>query len=254
MDTGRYLQYKLVGFSGLKLEKNSVYHISNKWIKTILLDENVSILTVVLNDDILYCEHIADIETYLNHICFNLITETEADISMPIRYLELIKDGSNMQINDHITLRDSISITRIMPAESVYSAVVNAPTDFENHAVIYERIFKTLHNPNLIVQFMSLYQLLMELLANGGKIEQRNVVDYFKNNKSKYPFISFRPTRNTKVKVSYDEDSFTYFRNEIGHSEDTNDMEQYKSLGSQVSSQTIKKLVKVINDVIITML
>jgi hypothetical protein len=117
--------------------------------------------------------------------------------------------------------------------------------------VKYERIFKTLHNPNTIVQFMSLYQFLMELLQESRPhVSQKSVINYLKNNESKYDFLYFKPTR--KEGENFDEDCFTYIRNEIGHSEETNDLNLYKQLGSQITQQLIKNLIIVINDVIMT--
>lgn len=247
------LQYKLNGFSGLKLENISDYKISNKYIDAICLTEDVSSLTVILNEGISYADNKENIEIYLDHICFNLIIKTEADIFIPFRQLTSIKDGNNISINEHLSMSESVSIIRRHPAENIYSNIVNSPTNFKEKQVIYDRIFKTLQNPNFVVQFMSLYQLLMELLSVNGEIRQRNVVDYLKNNHSKYTFVNFQPTRKTNIKTPYDEDNFTYLRNEIGHSEDTNNMELYKKLGSQVNMHTIKKLVCIINDVIITL-
>jgi len=81
----------------------------------------------------------------------------------------------------------------------------------------------------------------MELLSKGrAKIEQKNVMEYLRSHKTQYPFVSFKPTR--RKNANFEEDSFTFFRNEIGHSEETNDMNLYKTLGSQISSQYIKSL------------
>jgi len=69
----------------------------------------------------------------------------------------------------------------------------------------------TLRNPNLIVQFMGLYQLLMKLLSKGkNNIVQRNVINYFENNRNKYGFITFKQTH--KAGKSFKEDIFTYIK------------------------------------------
>ena len=67
--------------------------------------------------------------------------------------------------------------------------------------------------------------------------------------KDKYDFLYFKPTRRTDK--TFDEDCFTYIRNEIGHSEQSNDINLYKQLGSQITQRLIKNLLIVINDVII---
>ncbi|AVK48996.1 hypothetical protein AXY43_13735 [Clostridium sp. MF28] len=90
----------------------------------------------------------------------------------------------------------------------------------------------------------------MELLSKGkSKVEQRNVVDYIKDNKNRYEFVYFKPTR--RINRNFEEDCFTYIRNEIGHSEETNDLELYKELGSNISQNLIKNLILIINDAIL---
>ncbi len=59
--------------------------------------------------------------------------------------------------------------------------------------------------------------------------------------------VTFKPSR----KSSFEEDSFTYLRNEIAHSEDTNDYNLYSKLGNDISNNTIKELIIILNDVIL---
>lgn len=246
-----YLQYRLYGFNNLVLKDNFKYSINNELIKNIRISDNVETMTVELQDNIHYEENKQAIETFLNHICFNLIIKTEADINRPVRVLEVIKENNcSMKLNDKMHMTDTVKLIRNYPASVIYDRIINSKTSFDKNFVKYERIFKTLHNPNPIAQFMSLYQFLMELLSQGkSKVEQKNVVDYLKNNMNKYAFISFKPTRRNNC--SFDEDIFTYIRNEIGHSEETNDLEMYKELGSNISQTMIKNLVLIINDVIL---
>ena len=96
---------------------------------------------------------------------------------------------------------------------------------------------------------MSLYQFLLDLLSEGHTYPaQSYVTEYFKNNIDKYPYVSFKPTR--RKNKEFNEDIFTYIRNEIGHSEETDDLELYENMGKQINNQLIKNLVHVLNDVI----
>ncbi|PSM56390.1 hypothetical protein C4L39_17960 [Clostridium diolis] len=246
-----YLQYRLYGFNNLILTDNFKYSIDNELIKNIRISDNVKTMTVELKDNIRYEENSQTIETFLNHICFNLIIKTEADIYQPVRVLEVIKEsGSIMKLKDKIQMKESVTFIRNYPARVIYDRVMNSRTAIDKNFVKYDRIFKTLHNPNPIAQFMSLYQFLMELLSKGkSKVEQRNVVDYIKDNKNRYEFVYFKPTR--RINRNFEEDCFTYIRNEIGHSEETNDLELYKELGSNISQNLIKNLILIINDAIL---
>ena len=77
-----------------------------------------------------------------------------------------------------------------------------------------------------------------------------DVIDYFTKNKDKYSFLRFSPTR--RKGKNFDEDCFTYIRNEIGHCEETNDLNLYTQLGSTITQELIRQLVIVINDVIMS--
>lgn len=246
-----YLQYRLYGFKNLVLTDNFKFSIDNEFIKNIRISDNVDTMTVELRNNISYEQNKQQIESFLNHICFNLIIKTDVDIYQPVRVLEVIKENNSIiKIKDRIQMKEKVTFIRNYPASVIYDRIVNSKTSFDKNFVKYERIFKTLHNPNPIAQFMSLYQFLMELLSKGkSKVEQRNVVDYIKDNRSKYGFVYFKPTR--RVNRNFEEDCFTYIRNEIGHSEETNDLELYKSLGSQISQNLIRNLVLIINDVIL---
>ena len=243
-----YLQYKLIGFKCLTLKDNKEdYEIDNQYIHSIYFDDK---LTVILQDGIFYNEHENEIELYLDYICFNLIIQDGVEIQCPLRRLKIVKDGSNMLMHDCIGINDKLEIETKVPAQNVYQKVVNSPTVITTKHVLYERIFKTLQNPNIIIQFMSLYQFLMELLSDGeNRVEQKHVVKYFEANAKKYNFITFKPTR--RLNGFWNEDDFTYMRNKIAHIEATNNIDEYRSLGKQISPYLIQKIIIVLNDVII---
>lgn len=244
-----YLQLNLKGFKGLTLTENNIYEVDNPNIKSLKFDDELKTLTVYLIEGVKYKEHFHEIKQFLDHILFNLIIKSDAELNLPQYDLKVVKDESDYKVYEGISFKCSLMVNREIEAKSFYDDIVNSPTKIEEAREIYQRIFNILNNPNRVIQFMSLYQLLMELLSEGKRIEQKNVVEYFKKNVEKYPFIEFKPTRR-EVKNKFDEDSFTYMRNEIGHCEQTNDLIKYNSLGNKITSHWIKKFVSVINDVI----
>lgn len=250
LNSPNYLICNLSGFDNLVISDNQNYIINNEVIKSIRIDDNLQNMYVELQDNITYTEHKEEIKNYLYHICFNLIIKTEVCYNTPGYSISVIHENNNaINISDELQIRDSIIMKYGFSAESIYDKIINSPTNIKENFIKYERIFKTLHNPNIIAQFMSLYQFLMELLQGSRHyVSQKSVIIYLNNNKDKYDFLYFIPTR--KDGGNFNEDCFTYIRNQIGHSEETNDLNLYKQLGSQITQQLIKNLIRVINDII----
>lgn len=247
-----YLICTLHGFNNLVLSENKTYIVDNELIKSISINDELKSMYVELQSNITYTGNEERIRNYLYHLCFNLIIKTEVCYSIPVYSIDTIYENNKpLVVNDRLKITDTIKIISDFPADSIYNAIVKSPTNIEENFMKYERIFKTLHNPNVIVQFMSLYQFLMELLqGNNLHPSQKSVTNYLKTNKNKYSFLYFKPTR--KQGQNFDEDCFTYMRNEIGHCEETNDLNSYKQLGTQITQQLIKNLIIVLNDIIIT--
>lgn len=250
----KYLQYGLHGFESITLTDNSEHYlIDTHLFKSIYLSDDLKQMTVELKDGITYEEYNTEIEAYLNQICFNMIINSNIDLNSPHRTMEIIQDKENsnapkeVKIFDYAIAREELIIQKRIGANSFYESIVNKPTAMHKHFLLYERIFKTLLNPIRVVQFLSLYQFLYELLSKGKPHPaQANVVEYIQNHKDRYPHISFKPSRkNGKV-----EDSLTYLRNEISHAEDTNDYNLYSHLGTEITDFQIKQIITVLNDVI----
>lgn len=251
IDKSSYLQYNLTGLSSLTLKDLKDYSVEHDCISGISLSNDLKTLTVYLNKGIIYDENKDAIEQYVNYLFLNLLIKTEVCFNHPTIHLQVIKDGSgkSFTLSDSLTMSGSLNIVRSIKADSIYNKIMPLKDEYNYNFFKYTRIISTLNNSNLIVQFMSLYQYLMELLSEQkNRIEQINVVNYFKNNKDKYPFIEFKKTR--RPGKSFEEDSFTYMRNEIGHIENSDDIDLYKRMGKNIDQQTIKNLVCVLNDVI----
>lgn len=244
-----YIQYKISGLNGLTIDDNNKYCIKNDLIKNILLDENLEHLTLEFNDNISYKEHKHKIDLYATELLFNLILKTEVEFKQPNIFLEILDEDDCIHINESLSIRETLKIERHFNAEKIYSDIIDPQKGFENHRILYNRILGILQNPNYVIQFMSLYEILLELLKKpcDKKAYQANITNYIKQHTPKYSFISFK---ESTLKNGKYEDSITYLRNEIGHCEETDDIETYKRLGSQINSFTIKNILIVINDVI----
>lgn len=247
-----YLICNLHGFTHLTLSDNKKCNVNNELVKSIFISDDLKRMVIELQDNITYTSHKQEITNYLYHICFNLIIKTEICYQIPVYEICAVYENNKpLELRDRINIKDTCDIVCSSSAESIYGKILNSPTNIEGNFMKYERIFKTLHNCNIISQFMSLYQFLMELLKGNKKhVSQKFVINYLRTNKDKYKFLYFKKTR--KEGENFEEDCFTYIRNEIGHSEETNDLNLYKELGSQIDQHLIKNLIIVINDIITT--
>lgn len=248
----RYLKYTLVGFKFkhlTTLEDNHGFMVSHDIIKSITVSNNLDYLIAELHDGVNISDKEEEIDTYLNHICFNLILDKDVEFQSPYRKLELFKDEDKIETNERLVFKDCFSFKVTTTANDLYNNIINNETAMGKHFLKYERIFKILHNPSKVIQFLSLYEFLKELLSEGkDKVEQKNVTDYFKV--KNYKFISFKKTRRD-VKYKFCEDSFTYLRNELAHCESTNDLELYRKLGSDINNDLIRNMLVVLNDIIV---
>lgn len=246
---------ELIGFKkDFKLKKNGTYMLNDSLIKSIFIDDSLEKMTVEFKDGVTYSKKREEIDIFLNQILFNLIIKEPVSFDLPnYKITDIYENGCliNDKTNNTIVIVSSCEGMLQKDAEKVYKDITQLPAELKKNSIKYERILKTFQNPNIIAQFMSLYQFLMELLQ-GDKdcVSQKDVIDYFTKNKDKYSFLRFSPTR--RKGKNFDEDCFTYIRNEIGHCEETNDLNLYTQLGSTITQELIRQLVIVINDVIMS--
>jgi len=249
----RYLIYKLNGLESYKIQNNLNFNVENDLIKKIFIDDNLKEIKVELQDNIYYEEKEDEIKKYINHVFFNLITQTSSVLKEPSIEIIKIKDGKISPLISITKSSSKFSISVQIEGEKLYNNITTSKTAINKHALYYERIFSILGNPNKVVQYISLYDFLMELLTPYRKNNaQRYIVSYFKEKYRNYSFIEFQLSRDPrKAGKNFKEDSFTFIRNEIAHVEDTNNLNLYKELGKKINDKIIRDLIKVINDVIL---
>ena len=246
MDDRNYVQYKLHGFKGLQLDDNEEYScVDNEYISKIYISSDLKTLKVELKEGVAYIEHQYEIETFLDSVCFNMISLTEIETEMPYRKLETIKDGSNIHLSDRLEMRDSMQIIRRVPAENFYDTILNGKNLLPEKHVLYQKIFQILHNPNIVMQFLILYDWLLVLLSGDKRKEQKYIHIYLGKNRKKYPEVMFEKSKDGKSV-----DMFTNLRNQIAHYEQIDDYDGYREIGEKIPPLVIRTLVKVINDVI----
>ncbi len=242
-----YLKFSLHGFNSLKLSDNSEkVYVDNEYISSIYINNNLTEMYVELHQNVTYEKYRKEICTFLDGICFNMLSQVEVDADVPYRELELVCDSTNYVIHDNMIFRESLMITRNILASSFYNTIISKENAMCEQHVLYQKIFEMLHNPNPIMRFLGLYDLLLVLVSKENDIQQKYVHNYLGKNKKRYePYITF-----VKNKEGKSEDTLTQLRNEIAHCEQTNDFEKYRTVGSRISPAVIRILLCVLNDVI----
>lgn len=246
MDDRNYVQYKLYGFNGVQLDENEEYFFAdNEYISRLYISSDLKTLKIVLKDDIAYMEHQYEIETFLDSVCFNMISLTEIETDIPYRQLEIIKDGTNISLSDRLEMRDSMQLIRRVPSKNFYDTILSGKNMLPENHVLYQKIFQILHNPNKVMQFLILYDWLLVLLSGDKRKEQKYIHIYLGKNEEKYPEVVFVKSSDGKSVHM-----FTDLRNQIAHYEQVNDYNGYRDIGDKIPPIMIRLLVKVINDVI----
>lgn len=242
-----YLQFSLHGFNSLKLkDNNEKIHVDNEYISRIYINDNLTEMYVELQKNITYEKYRKEICTFLDSVCFNMISQVEVDADEPYRRLELVCDDTNFNVYDSISFRESLTITRSVRASNFYETIISKENAMCEQHVLYQKIFEMLQNPNSIMCFLGLYDLLLVLVSKENDIQQKYVHIYLGKHKERYePYLTF-----VKNKDGKSEDMLTHLRNEIAHCEQTNDFEKYRTIGSQIYPSMIRFLLCVLNDVI----
>jgi len=242
-----YLKYRLEGFNSLNLSDNTEkIYIDNEYISSIYINDDLTEMYVELREGITYEESHTEINTFLDGICFNMLSQVDVDADVPYRILEIVCDGTNFTLHDRLCLSESLSLIKKVPASNFYDKIISEQNAICEQHILYQKMFEMLHNPNPIMRFLGLYDFLLSLLSRDGDLKQKYVHDYLGKHKKRYePYIAFITNKDGKS-----EDTLTNLRNRIAHCEQTNDFESYRTVGSQIPPSVIRIMLKVLNDVI----
>lgn len=258
-DGDSYAVYNMYGFNVISIIGDGVEDCFQlKDNKPYIYENHPFLYSFSINDEFLritFClkagfdaaDYIKEIGLELERICFNLITYKNIHTFQPICVLEKIKTHySKTTFEESICLKHELKCRTLLPSLSFYKDIVtarNAMMD-KNQYQVYKQIFDILQCPNLVIQYMSLYDLLKDKVCNGINKNQKGVVQFFKDNKNRYPEVKFFPSRR---KNGNNEDNYTFLRNKIGHPWGLS-AKEIKKLG--ISESLIKSLLSVINDVL----
>ena len=215
-------------------------------LESVYIGDHITDITFYLLPGKEAVDYIDEITIELERICFNLISNSELPILQPYCVCEFVinGDGTQVKIYEKIKLWDELFAFKTISAKSLYECGMEYVTDFQENRAMYRELFWILQSPHKVIQFMGLYDIMASLIST--PISQRRVHDYFGMNKSKYPFVTFSPSKKDPTK---NEDCFTHLRNSIAHSKQVG-VTEYLQIAAGVSDNHIKQLLIVINDLL----
>lgn len=235
------------GFSRrLKITDNKPYEFNNhSFLESFYINDNFTEITFNFKEGLEPKEYLNGVSDILETICFNIITYPEIQTTCPLCRLKMI-NGEKIQLNDYMSLTDSIQTIETEDASTFYEKIVSKDIKLAENKAAYKELFYVLHNPNKVVQFIGLYDVLADLVKHGDTFAQSQMHDFFGRNKARYPFITFsEKAENSRG----NEDSFTKLRNDIAHSKRVG-IEAYLEIAENISYKTIQQILLVISDIL----
>lgn len=181
--------------------------------------------------------------------CYNIISKTDKAIHQPLFRFLSATQGFHTEVDESITLREFVCFTKETNSNFFYKLITENEVLIEKSGY-YRAIFNILQAPNLITQFIGLYDILLELISyissSKKEVKQSYVVNYLKKHRE-YNIEIISSEREGKLR---EEDVFTKTRNDIAHSRRISP-EAYSKIESKISLRTIKNMLVIINELII---
>ena len=235
--------------SRVKIRDNQCYtYVDHPFLENVYIDDEFNKISFTLKRGLVAKDYISRVGDELEKICFNIIVHTEIPVFQPICKLVEVKDENGTEckitLNDYFSLHDELNIESCYDASDFYERIVTNKVDITNNKVKYKELFYILHSPHRVIQFMGLYEQMASMICS--PIQQNKIHNFFGKNRQRYPFVNFIESRKDSSKK---EDSFTFLRNSIAHSEQLG-IEEFVNISKSISDEWIKKILLVIHDLI----
>lgn len=239
--------WEMIGFKKLVLRDNEKYYLENhEFLKSIYIEcdrSGFSRLEIEIKGEVnITSELYQKIKDIAENICLNLIINEDVLINKPL--IRVIEDNlmpKCRKVNDYIGIRSSCEMILSLPALSIYKEVLKLDENYTKNKLIYYRIYRLLECDNELIQFLGLYDFLLELTNEGNSEKiQAKLVAFIQENQSELKkfynnradFFEIKPT-GVRNKL---EDGLTRFRNKIAHSERVDDVKEYTALEKSAKS------------------
>ena len=195
-DGDSYAAYKMLGFNtraeiaggnhasdSLEIMNNKPYiYEKHEFLHSFLISDDFSEITFWLKAGFDAADHLEKIELELNRICLNLILYDDLHTFKPVCELVKIKTlRYETRFEECLCIKDELKCAISVKSDNFYSDIAHgdsAMLDKKSRSV-YKQIFDIIQCPNLVIQYMALYDLLKDLACRGKKKNQQGVVNFF---------------------------------------------------------------------------
>lgn len=255
VDNMSYIKYEIMGVSSINLIDDCRYKVDNEIIDSILVSKELGTITLYLKENkiskIIEKRCSDFVEEYLLKLCIHPDIEV-ANPGFKVSSTYIINEDDNniLTFKESLTLKDSVEIIRIYNKYNFYAEIfgTNKLNSSQEAAIEYKKMMSILKNSNKVTKYLLLYEQLLNLVSKDKKRkEQKNVTDFIRKNQCEFsnPNIEFYKTR--RKNANFEEDKYTYYRNEISHAEFDYDFEKYEKLTDDLTKKFINGIIEIIN-------
>lgn len=255
VDNMSYIKYEIIGINGINLKDDYRYKVNNEIIDSVLVAKDLRGITLYLKENKLNkiiekrCSDF--VEEYLLKLCIHPDIEVD-NPSYKISSTYIINDGDNniLTFKESLTFKDSFKIIRIYNKDNFDADIFNTNklSSSQEADIEYKKLMSILKNPNKVTKYLLLYEQLLDLVSKDKKRKgQKNVTDFIKENQYKFSNINIEFYKTRRKNCNFEEDKYTYYRNEISHAEFDYDYEKYEKLTNDLTNNFINEIIEIIN-------
>ena len=255
VDNMSYIKYEIIGISGINLKDDYKYKVNNEIIDSVLVAKDLRGITLYLKENKLNkiiekrCSDF--IEEYLLKLCIHPDIEVD-NPSYKISSTYIINEDDNniLTFKESLTFKDSVKINCIYNKDNFDADIFNTNKLSSNQEadIEYKKLISILKNSNKVTRYLLLYEQLLDLVSKDKKRKkQKNVTDFIKENQYKFSNTNIEFYKTRRKNANFEEDKYTYYRDEISHAEFDYDYEKYEKLTNDLTNNFINEIIEIIN-------
>ncbi|ETI87590.1 hypothetical protein [Clostridium butyricum] len=251
-----FVKYRLTGIQGINIKNCEPINLESDNLEFIEVSKSLDTITIFLKENINESDAWNSCEEFIFKYIISLIVNPDIDVTIPEYKVDSyynISKQNTLNINEYLSISDSASFTRIYEGSEFVSNIVSECKTNVNakNYLMYKKLYSIMRNQDIVTKYLLLYDFLLDLVSiNKKRKEQKNISDFVVVNKLNEGIncIGFYKTR--RKGCNFEEDSFTYYRNEIAHAEFNNDFKMYEQVSNNINNGFINKIVEVINSIL----